>query len=325
MHIQPYLFFDGRCEEALDFYKRVLGAEIGMLMRFKDNPETIAPGVMAPDTGNKVMHASFRIGDTVVMASDGYAKGNPKFEGVTLSLSVANEQEADRCFAALSEGGNVRTPIAKTFFSPRFGMVDDKFGVRWMVTVEPASADTARQEKPLGPVFEITRTFDASRAAVWSAHSEVERLRRWWGPKGCKLDVEALDFRSSGHFHYRMQFSNGPTMWGRFIYREIRQPERIVWINSFSDEHGGITRAPFPGAWPMEMLNTMTLTEQGGKTTLHLRSVPLGASPEECAFFEGAFNSLRQGFGGNLRPTRGLSEDGVVIRHNGACLRRRGL
>lgn len=300
MHILPYLFFDGRCEEALDFYKRALGAEAGLLLRFKDSPEPPAPGVMPSDTGNKVMHASFRIGDTVVMASDGYAKGNPTFEGVTLSLSVASEHEANRCFAALTEGGSVRTPIAKTFFSPRFGMVDDKFGVRWMVTVEPPASAAAQQvgASTSAPVFEITRTFDAPRALVWKAHSEVERLRHWWGPKGCSLDAVSLDFRCSGHFHYSMQYSNGPKMWGRFIYREIRQPERIVWINSFSNEHGGIARPPFPGAWPMEMLNTMTLSDQGGKATLHLWSTPFAASPEECAFFKDAFDSLRQGFGG---------------------------
>ena len=151
---------------------------------------------------------------------------------------------------------------------------------------------------PAITAFEITRTFDAPRALVWKAHAEIERLKHWWGPKGCALDAVALDFRPSGHFHYSMQFSNGPKMWGRFIYREITAPERIVWINSFSNEHGGIARAPFPGAWPMEMLNTMTLTEQAGKTTLNLRSVPFGASPEERAFFVGAFDSLRQGFGG---------------------------
>ncbi len=296
MQIVPYLLFDGRCEEAIEFYCRALGAEVGMLMRFKDNPATQATAVMPPETANKVIHASFRVGGSVVMASDGLAKGNPKFEGVTLSLSVADEREADRCFAALAEGGTIGMPLAKTFYSPRFGTVADKFGVRWMVTVEPRTA--APDEKPVGPAFEFSRTFDAPRAAVWKAHSEIERLKQWWGPKGCTLDAVALDFRSSGHFHYSMQYSNGPKMWGRFLYREIVAPTRIVWINSFSNENGGIARAPFPGAWPMEMLNTMTLSEVAGQTTLNLRSVPFGASEEEGTFFAGAFDSLRQGFGG---------------------------
>ena len=134
MPIQPYLFFDGRCEEAVEFYRRTLGAEVQMLMRFKDSPEpTMAP----PDAGEKVMHASLRIGDTTVMASDGRCGGRPSFAGFALSLTVADEAEAERRFAALADGGQVQMPLAKTFFSPRFGMVADRFGVPWMIVVAP--------------------------------------------------------------------------------------------------------------------------------------------------------------------------------------------
>jgi PhnB protein len=134
MLVQPYLFFDGRCEEALEFYRRALGAETTMLMRFKDSPEPPPPGC-APSSDNKVMHSSFRIGDTTIMASDGRAMGKPNFDGFSLSLSVASEAEADRRFNALADGGEVIMPLGKTFFSPRFGMVSDRFGVKWMVIV----------------------------------------------------------------------------------------------------------------------------------------------------------------------------------------------
>ena len=131
MQVQPYLFFDGRCEEALEYYRRALGAEVTMLMRFKDSPEP--PRMASP--GEKVMHASFRIGDTTVMASDGHCLGKPTFHGFSLSLTAPNETEAERLFAALADNGQVQQPLIKTFFSPRFGMVADRFGVSWMIIV----------------------------------------------------------------------------------------------------------------------------------------------------------------------------------------------
>jgi len=137
MQVQPYLFFDGRCEEALEFYRRALRAEVTMLMRFKDSPEPQPPGMIPPGSENKVMHASMRIGETTVNASDGECGGKPSFQGFSLSLSVANEAAAERLFAVLADGGQVQMPLAKTFFSPRFGMVADRFGVGWMVVVMP--------------------------------------------------------------------------------------------------------------------------------------------------------------------------------------------
>ena len=135
MPIQPYLFFDGRCEEALDFYRSALGAEVTMLMRFKDSPDPPPPGMVPPGSENKVMHASVRIGDAEVLASDGRCLGKPDFRGFSLTLTVKSEAEADRVFAALAEGGQVQMPLGKTFFAPRFGMVADRFGVPWMVIV----------------------------------------------------------------------------------------------------------------------------------------------------------------------------------------------
>lgn len=135
MQVQPYLFFDGRCEEAVEFYRSAFGAEVTLLMRFKDSPEPPQPGMVPPGSEDKVMHASFRIGDTTVMASDGQCQGLPSFQGFSLSLTVLNETEADRVFAVLAEGGRVQMPLAKTFWSPRFGMVADRFGVSWMINV----------------------------------------------------------------------------------------------------------------------------------------------------------------------------------------------
>lgn len=134
MQVQPYLFFDGRCEEAVEFYRSKLGAKVEMLMRFKDCPE---PHQHAPDAENKVMHTSFRIGETIVLASDGRCQGQPKFQGFALSLTAADDAEAARLFATLSEGGQVQMPLGKTFFSSSFGMVADRFGVCWMVYVAP--------------------------------------------------------------------------------------------------------------------------------------------------------------------------------------------
>jgi PhnB protein len=133
MQVQSYLFFDGRCEEAIDFYKKTLGAEVGMLMRWKDCPDKSA---CTPANENKVMHASLKIGESRVMASDGRNTGNPEFKGFALSVNAKDEADADRLFNSLSAGGKVMMPLGKTFFSPRFGMATDKFGVNWMVIVE---------------------------------------------------------------------------------------------------------------------------------------------------------------------------------------------
>jgi PhnB protein len=132
MQIQPYLFFEGRCEEALAFYRSALGAEVTMLMRFKDSPD---PGMAPPGAADKVMHATMRIGETTVMASDGRCQGQREYRGFSLSLTVPNETEAERVFGALADGGQVQMPLTKTFFSPRFGMVADRFGVPWMILV----------------------------------------------------------------------------------------------------------------------------------------------------------------------------------------------
>jgi PhnB protein len=136
MKVEPYLSLDGRCEEAIEFYKRVMGAEVLMMMRFKDSPQPHPPGMLPPGGENKIMHASLQIGGSRVMASDGNCGGRPKFEGISLAISVANDAQAQKLFAALSEGGKVQMPLTRTFFSSSFGMVADRFGVSWMIVVE---------------------------------------------------------------------------------------------------------------------------------------------------------------------------------------------
>jgi PhnB protein len=137
MRVEPYLFFDGRCEEAIEFYRKALGAEVTMLMRYKESPEPPPPGMIPPGSENKVMHSNLRIGETMVMASDGNCQGKPSFQGFSLSVTAPGEAEAKRMFAALADGGQVQMPLGKTFFSPCFGMVADRFGVSWMIIVTP--------------------------------------------------------------------------------------------------------------------------------------------------------------------------------------------
>jgi uncharacterized protein YndB with AHSA1/START domain len=149
----------------------------------------------------------------------------------------------------------------------------------------------------------ITRVFDAPRSLVWQAWTEADRLAQWWGPKGASIRVIKLDFRPGGIFHYAMAFQPGQDMYGRFVYREISAPERLVFVSSFSDAEGGITRAPFPqlaNSWPLEVLNTVTLTEDRGKTTLALRGGPINATEEERKTYAGMADSMRQGFTGTF-------------------------
>ena len=135
--VEVYLFFNGRCEEAVEFYRKAIGAEVGFMMRFKEAPDAPPPGMVPPGFENKIMHCTFRIGQTTVMASDGCSADAAKFEGFSLSIAVPTEADADRVFGALAEGGQVQMPLGKTFWSPRFGMLVDQFGIGWMINVVP--------------------------------------------------------------------------------------------------------------------------------------------------------------------------------------------
>src|SRR5689334_11237902 len=135
MKVEPYLFFDGKCEEAIEFYKTAIGAKPGMIMRFKESPDQ-RPGSIPPGGENKIMHAEIQIGESRILLSDGHCHGAPKFEGFALPITTENDAEAARLFAALSNGGKVNMPLTKTFFSSSFGMLNDRFGVPWMILVK---------------------------------------------------------------------------------------------------------------------------------------------------------------------------------------------
>lgn len=151
--------------------------------------------------------------------------------------------------------------------------------------------------------FVVSREFAAPRDLVWKAWTEGARLAQWWGPKGADIRVVKMELKPGGMFHYTMAFKAGQEMWGRFVYREIMAPERLVYVSAFSDPDGGVTRAPFPqirDTWPLEILNTLTLSERDGKTTLTLRGHPINATVEEMKTYTSMFGSMQQGFGGTL-------------------------
>jgi uncharacterized protein YndB with AHSA1/START domain len=162
-----------------------------------------------------------------------------------------------------------------------------------------ASATTAASAT-LSEAFVISRVFEAPRELVWQAFTEPERMKQWWGPKGFTVIASKMDLRPGGIYHYGMRAPDGSTMWGKFVYREIVRPERIVLVNSFSDEAGGITRHPMAPTWPLKMLSTFLFAEQDGRTTLTIKWSPLEADEKERATFAEARPSMQQGWTGTL-------------------------
>ena len=157
------------------------------------------------------------------------------------------------------------------------------------------------QAKPKSRDFVISRVFDAPRELVWKAFTEPARLKEWWGPKGFKVVVSNMDLRPGGIYHYGMQAPDGSPMWGKFVFREIVPPDRMVFINSFSDEAGGTTRHPGHQAWPLEMLSIFTFEEQlGGKTKVTIRWSPHNATEAERKTFDTGHDSMRMGWSGSL-------------------------
>ncbi|MDR6224081.1 SRPBCC domain-containing protein [Desmospora profundinema] len=148
--------------------------------------------------------------------------------------------------------------------------------------------------------YVITRTFDAPRKLVFKAFTESEHLQHWWGPKGWTLEISEFDFRPGGAFHYSQRSADGQKMWGKFVYREIGEPEKLIYTSSFSDEAGNTVRAPFSQTWPLEILNTLTFTEQEDKTILTMHMAPLSATEEERKTFEAMRPQVQQGFAGTL-------------------------
>ncbi|MBM9499184.1 SRPBCC domain-containing protein [Leptospira sp. 201903071] len=150
------------------------------------------------------------------------------------------------------------------------------------------------------PEFTYSRTFDAPRKLVWKAWTEPARLAEWWGPKGLTMGVTSLDLKPGGLFHYSMKTPDGQIMWGRFVYKEISPPEKLIYVVSFSDENAGMVRHPMAEGWPLEMLNTVTFTEEKGKTIINLKGSPINATAEEIKIFGDNFPSMNQGFAGTL-------------------------
>jgi len=148
--------------------------------------------------------------------------------------------------------------------------------------------------------FVITRVFDAPRDLVWKAFTEPQRLKKWWGPKGVRIVESKMDLRPGGSYHYAMRTPDGNTMWGKFVYREITPPSHMVFVSSFSDEAGGVTRHPMAPNWPLEMLSTFLFEEESGKTRFTVRWSPLNATEEERATFAAGHASMQQGWGGTL-------------------------
>jgi uncharacterized protein YndB with AHSA1/START domain len=165
-------------------------------------------------------------------------------------------------------------------------------------TIEPTKTASAGQ-LPARP-FEISRTFNTSREQIWKAWSERARRMEWFGPKGFKVPAAKLDFRPGGSFHYCLEAPNGDEMWGKFVYREIVAPEKIVLVNFFSDESGGVTRHPMSATWPLEMLSTFTLTEANSRATATIEWTPLNATHEEIATFNAAHDGMKQGWTGTF-------------------------
>jgi uncharacterized glyoxalase superfamily protein PhnB/uncharacterized protein YndB with AHSA1/START domain len=304
MDLNTYLFFDGRCEEAFRFYENVLGGKLAGLMRYAD-----APSAPPSFKGcNRVIHVSLRVGDRVLMGSDMPAGGldptPPEHQpeaykpprGFRANVTVDTPAEAERIYQALAEGGTIAMPIAETFFAQRFGMLNDRFGTPWMITCLKPRECPEHEAEP----FVISRTFDVSRDTLWKCCTDPERMRQWWGPKGVTIIASKMDLRPGGTYHYAMRTPDGKPMWGRLAYREITPPERLVFVNAFSDEEGGLTRHPLSPSWPIEMLSTFSFVDDGGNTTFTVTGTPLSPTPQERATFDAGHDSMREGWSGTM-------------------------
>ena len=160
-------------------------------------------------------------------------------------------------------------------------------------------------------VFEITRHYDRPLTTVWKAWSEAHALQQWWGPKGCSIEVRRFEFRPGGFFHYAMRFAGAEPMWGRFNYRVIELQSRLVWLNSFANEHGGIARAPFSEDCPLEIENAVSFSVDGaGRTVVQLKATPFGELAAERKYFEELQPSLNEGYGGTLDQLGGFLRAG---------------
>ena len=302
MQLNPYLHFDGKCQEAIEFYARVLGGNIVAMTTYGETPAAShSPAAMK----DKIIHARLMIGDVALMASDAPLEHYAPPQGFSVTLNINDTAEAERVFNALLEGGKATMPITETFWARKFGMLVDRFGVPWMVNCErpqPAAAagSSTSSGAASGSEFVISRTFSAPREAVFAAFTDPERMKQWWDPKGVKIGTSKMDLRPGGTYHYSMVTPDGKEMWGRQVYREIVAPERIVLVNSFSDAKGGLTRHPLAPTWPLQMLSTFLFTGQDGRTTFTVKWSPLDPTVEERATFDAGHQSMQQGWRGTM-------------------------
>jgi uncharacterized protein YndB with AHSA1/START domain len=159
----------------------------------------------------------------------------------------------------------------------------------------------AGKNEAQSPPFVISRVLDAPRELVWKCFTDVEHMKKWWGPKGVTIVKAEMDLRPGGTYHYAMKAGDGPVMWGKFVYREVEPPARLHFVNSFSDENGGVARHPLAPTWPLQMLSTFTFEEvEGGKTKLTITWTPLDPTPEEQEVFDAGHASMQGGWSGTL-------------------------
>lgn len=291
MKLNTYLGFDGQCAEAFRFYEQALGGELVMMMTYDEMP---ASGPARPELAGRIMHARLVIGDQVLMGSDAPPQLHQPAHGFHVNIAVDTVAEAERVFETLATGGQVTMPIAPTFWAERFGMLVDRYGTPWMVNCEKKPAEAA------GDAFETSRVLGASPERVFEAFADPAHLGRWWGPKGFKVIGQTMDFRPGGSWLYGLESPAGQQIWGKFVYREIAAPQRIVVENFFSDEAGNVTRHPAAPTWPLRLLSTFTFVPEGGKTRLLLHSAPIDPSTEERATFSAGREGMTGGWKGTL-------------------------
>lgn len=298
MDISTYLYFDGNCEPAFKFYEGALGGRIAMMLKYADAP---SDQPVSAGTENRIMHARLLTHGRMLMGSDAPAGRFAKPQGFSVALNVDSPEEAERVFAALAEGGEVHHPLMETFFAHKFGMLQDQFGVAWLVNCEKSQGEAKEASRP----FVISRTFDAPREAVWKAFTDADVMREWWGPKGVGVVSSKMDFRPGGTYHYAMRTPDGTVMWGKMVYREIEAPSRIHFVNSFADGYGSVMRHPLAPSWPIQLLSTFTFAEDDGRTTFTVEWKPLDPTLEEQATFDQGHESMTNGWTGTLDGLEG--------------------
>ena len=309
MQLNPYLFFDGRCQEAFEVYERVLGGKIVMMLTHGETP---AAEHVPAEWKSKIIHARLMLGDRALMGSDAPPGHFEPPKGFSAQVGVDDPAEAERIFHALAENGKVTMPIAETFWAVRFGMLVDRFGIPWMINCEnaqtAAAAEGKSQTKPAtGKEFVISRTFNAPRETVFAAFTDPKRMKQG-GDRG-------------GH---RRHLQDGPAD-GRHLPLQPARPRRQNHVGQvrlprdcaagaklracqlFSDAKGGTTRHPMAPTWPREMLSTFLFTEKNGRTTFTVQWSPLAPTAEERATFEGGHESMMQGWTGTLDQLESLS------------------